>query len=253
MKGFFRSTPVQVVLGWVFAAYIGLVYRTTRWEERGREIAQAAWDRTGQDQTEWDGDAGVIACFWHSRILMTPCHWPKDAQPVKALVSLSPDGQFITRVAEHWGIGVVRGSANTKKKAKNKGGLAAFREMVAHVRAGGCVAITPDGPKGPRMRVSPGVIKLAKMTGAPVITFSWSTRRRVVFKSWDRFLLPLPFGRGVMEWRGPFQIDAEDEEGLEAQRLEIERAMIACSQAVEADTDAPVIEPGPPKHAPAHA
>src|SRR5262249_8428851 len=209
---------------------------TTRWTVHGLEVIQPIWD----------GRKGVIGCVWHARVLMTIAGWPKTVQPATILISRSPDGQFVADAARWHRIGGIRGSSRNSRKTKEKGGVAAFRAMVDHVAAGGCMAVTPDGPRGPRMRVSLGAIRLARATDAPMVAFAWSTSGRVVFKSWDRFILPLPFSRGVIVWKGPI---APPKGGgpadLEATRLELERAMNDAAREADLASGCPAIEPAP--------
>ncbi len=196
LKRLLRSDPVQNVLTALLAGYMRLVRATTRWEVRGLQNVQPLW-RQGQ---------GVIGVFWHGRVLMTIAAWPEDGQRPAILISRSPDGAFIARATRRLGYAVIRGSARNVRKSKDKGGSAAFRQMIAHVQAGGCMALTPDGPRGPLMQASPGAVRLARLTGAPILCFAWSTRWRLVLPSWDRLVLPLPFGRGVMVWKGPLSV-----------------------------------------------
>jgi len=224
MKALLTFPPVQSLLGALLAAYMSLVKHTTRWEVRGLEHAR----------TIWESGEGVVGCVWHARILMTIAAWPQTVQPAAILISNSREGDIVTHVARHHHTGAIRGSSRNRKKAKEKGGLTAFREMVRWIGAGGCMAITPDGPRGPRMRVSPGAVKLARATGAPMLGLGWSTNRAVIFNSWDRFFLPLPFGRGVIVWTEPVRLEknAGREEQEEARAL-LEARLIAASQ--EAD------------------
>ncbi len=236
LKRLLRSRTAQGAIGAVLAAYMELVRRTTRWEVRGREVIEPIWA----------GRAGVIGCVWHARVLMTIAGWPRDVQPASILISRSPDGEFVAHAARRHGIGVVRGSAKNPKKSKQKGGVTAFRAMTDHVRGGGCMAMTPDGPRGPRMRVSPGVVRLARATGAPMVAYAWSTSWRIVFGSWDRFILPLPFGRGVMVWKGPVAAPiGDDPEAVEAARDELEALMLAASAEADEAAGVAIIEPEP--------
>lgn len=233
-----RSAIVQGPLGLILAAYMVLVRRTTRWTVVNQDLVDGVWRNGG----------GVVGAVWHARVLMTMAAWParrKDVQPPKILISMSPDGEFVTRAAEMLNFRVVRGSSG--KAHKNKGGAAAFREMLEHVQNGGCMAITPDGPRGPRMRASIGAIKLAKMANAPILLYAWSTSRRIVFKSWDRFVLPLPFGKGFMLWSGLIRVppNAGPDELLAA-REQLERDLIALTQEADRMAGVAVIEPAAP-------
>jgi lysophospholipid acyltransferase (LPLAT)-like uncharacterized protein len=241
LKRFLRSAWVQYTLGLVLAGYMSLIKHTTRWTVVGRELIEPVWE----------GRQGVIGCVWHGRTLMTIAGWPKGVQPAAMLVSWSPDGEFTNRAALTHGIGVIRGGArNPKKKGKDaqKGAIAAFRQMAAWIDAGGCMALTPDGPRGPRMRAMDGPVRLARLTGAPMMAFAWSTTSRVVVDSWDRLILPLPFGRGVIVWKGPiFAPDSDDREALETARQALENALNEASREADLATGCPAIEPAPPR------
>jgi len=83
------------------------------------------------------------------------------------------------------------------------------RGMITAIENNACVVITPDGPRGPRQRLGGGPLRLSKMTGAPIIPCIFAVRNRIQFKSWDRFVLPLPFGRGAIIWGTPVVIPAD--------------------------------------------
>jgi lysophospholipid acyltransferase (LPLAT)-like uncharacterized protein len=128
----------------------------------------------------------VLFTLWHGRLL--PLAYLHRGQGVVALISQSADGEYLTRVMQHWGFRAVRGSSS-------RGGDVAFRELVRLVRSGRSIAITPDGPRGPRERLKPGVLQLAQLTGAPIVLVACGADRAWWFESWDRFLIPKPFAR----------------------------------------------------------
>jgi len=130
------------------------------------------------------------------------------------MVSQHRDGELIARAVKLFGIDSLRGSTT-------RGGLAALRGMVRFFRAGGAnLAITPDGPQGPKHVVQMGVIELARQTGAPILPVTYGASRKKVFNSWDNFILPLPFCRVVYLWGEPLSIPRDmDKEGLEERRL----------------------------------
>ncbi len=213
LKQIFRSAIVQNLLAVLLAGYMRLVKATTRWEVRGLEHVTPIWDK----------DEGVIGALWHGRVLMSMAAWPEDKQAPAFLISRSPDGRFIARATTMLGAEVIRGSAKNQRKDKDKGGSAAFRQMIKHVQSGGCMALTPDGPRGPLMHAGMGAVRLARLTGAPILCLSWSTRWRKVFSSWDRFVLPLPFGRGVIVWKEAITVPKNaDDEMLEEGRQQLE-------------------------------
>jgi lysophospholipid acyltransferase (LPLAT)-like uncharacterized protein len=192
MKRLFRSPQVQAALAWLFAGYLKFALSTIRWRQENREVAEQVWDAKG----------GVLVCFWHSRISLSPACWPLDrAQAPRALISLSPDGQFIAGAVAKLGFPAIRGSSAKKTDpAKAKGGASAFRDVLRWVAKGGGVAITPDGPRGPAEAMAEGTPLLAKASGAPVLFVGLATGPCLRLNSWDDAMIPLPFTRGAIVW-----------------------------------------------------
>ena len=208
-----RNPVVVAVLSAIFAAYLRFVFATLRWTREGQEHADAvAAER---------GEKGVIICFWHARIPLSPAAWKQgpDRQPVRALISHSSDGEFIARAVGHIGFPAIRGSSKKKSDpAKNKGGEQAFRDMIKWVMDRGGVAVTPDGPRGPAEVLQRGVSSLARFTGAPVLMLGLACRPCLRLGTWDGTVLPLPFGRAAIVWDGPFEATRKaDPEALAAE------------------------------------
>lgn len=186
-----RNPLIQSTLAWLLAAWMRFCFATIRWTHVNEGVAEAVWKQGG----------GVLCAFWHSRIGLSPACWPLDrAQPAKALISLSPDGQFIAKAVARQGIPAIRGSSANKDKAdRAKGGSQALRDGLRQLKAGG-LAITPDGPRGPARRMAEGLPLLAKLSGAPTLFIGLSCKPAIRLNSWDRAVLPLPFGRGAIVW-----------------------------------------------------
>lgn len=184
-----RNPVIQTALSHVLAAWMQLCFKTIRWDCEGQEHAEQVWEKGG----------GVICAFWHSRIALAPSCWDQSrAQPAKALISLSPDGQFIAKAVALQGFPAVRGSSANKDKADAaKGGSRALRDGLKQLKVG-ALAITPDGPRGPARVMAEGLPLLARMSGAPVLMIGMSCKPAIRLNSWDRALLPLPFGRGAI-------------------------------------------------------
>lgn len=133
----------------------------------------------------------AIVALWHNRIFV-PCfvyrYVLRGEVPMSMLTSASKDGTMLTTVARDYGMRTVRGSSRRR-------GAAGFLDMMRELREGCSMCITPDGPKGPRYRCHPGVIKLASMSGVPIVPLriKYSCAYRV--RSWDRFFIPMPFSR----------------------------------------------------------
>ncbi|MFQ5988132.1 MAG: lysophospholipid acyltransferase family protein, partial [Dehalococcoidia bacterium] len=157
------------------AVLIRLLGRTLRCAFINREI-----------ELELRREGSFILAGWHSRSLYFAYHY-RD-QTMSVMISGSTDGEIVAPVVNAMGVLPVRGSSS-------RGGTMAFRKVVRLLKEGWDTAITPDGPRGPRCRVQPGVIELACISGAPILPATFDARYRVVFNSWDRFVLPLPFSR----------------------------------------------------------
>jgi lysophospholipid acyltransferase (LPLAT)-like uncharacterized protein len=163
----------------------------------------------------------ILFAFWHRhQMLLLDVH---RGRGVRVLVSRSRDGEFVARALHRMGFQTARGSSS-------RGGGAAFRDLWEGVQRGESVAFTPDGPRGPFRSVQPGVVALAVRTGVPVVPVAWAGSRVKELKSWDRFLVPLPFARYEVVYGDPVFLaeegpaaaarvrDAIDAAGREAER-----------------------------------
>jgi lysophospholipid acyltransferase (LPLAT)-like uncharacterized protein len=169
----------------------------------------------------WERDERVIIAFWHGRLLMMPlCYKGKG---IRILISQHKDGELIAMVMERFGLGAVRGSTT-------RGGSAAMREMVKAVRDSD-IAITPDGPRGPRYLVQDGAIALARLTGAPVVPLTFGSSKKKVFGSWDAFNLPYPFSRGAFMWGEPIYVPKDVD--MEQKRMELEARLREMTEFVD--------------------
>ncbi|MFQ5665729.1 MAG: lysophospholipid acyltransferase family protein [Candidatus Binatia bacterium] len=133
------------------------------------------------------GQRVIIAC-WHSRVVLMPV--ARQGQKFCIMNSASRDGEIATRALARWGIRSVRGSAT-------RGGTRGFLQLVDAYRQGYSLAVVPDGPHGPRGVVKPGVIHLARITGAPIFPVTYAARHQRQLRTWDRLLIPLPGSRVV--------------------------------------------------------
>ena len=162
----------------------------------------------------WREKRPVVFTLWHGRLL--PCTYHHRHQDVVTLVSHHRDGEYITRLVQKWGYTAVRGSSS-------RGGLDALRELVRHLRGGRSLAITPDGPRGPREKLKPGPLLAAQLAGAPIIPVASGASRASYFGGWDRFLIPHPFARLQIAYGEPVYVPRRaDEAGLQAVADEVE-------------------------------
>jgi lysophospholipid acyltransferase (LPLAT)-like uncharacterized protein len=228
----FRRTvsldAVQAMVCWAAAQYIRLVWLTGRWRIEG----------DGEPTRLFEQGKPLIIATWHGRLLMAPFGWRHSARS-HVLVSAHRDGQLVARTLMHFRTRIVTGSTR-------RGGVDALRKLHRLMQDGGAVGITPDGPRGPRMRVSPGIVQLARLSGAPIFPLAYSVRPRHVFETWDRFILPLPFGRGVFLWGAPMTVPREaDDAAVEAARRMLEDRLNELTHRADDAVGQPKIEPAP--------
>lgn len=191
LKSLLRRPGAQAWLASLLGRYLGFALRTTRWTLDG-----------GANLAPHLAGAPAVAAFWHERLPLMPALWEfcrAGAAPpprVHILASRHRDGRFIGEVMRRFGVEVVHGSS--RRQGRERGGAAGVRALLDALAAGGHAVITPDGPRGPRRRAAPGVAQLAALSGAPVLPCAAQTRPRRVLPGWDRMVLPLPWGRGVV-------------------------------------------------------
>lgn len=227
MKRLLRSPAVQFLLAGLAAGYLRLLMATLRWRVEGLE-AQARLLAAPE---------GVIVLFWHGRIVPAAASLAQlGDKPRYALISLSRDGAFIARAAEWIGAPTIRGStakfgakvAKDGSGALSKGGAQAFWALLQKVQGGAIALVTPDGPRGPNQRMSEGVVRLAKLSGAPVMLVGYDSAPAIAAGSWDAARIPLPFARAALVADGPLYVAADaDEAAVEAARKDWETRLVA--------------------------
>jgi len=192
-----------------------------RFEEINPEIPRSFWER----------GVPAIGAFWHGRLLMMPLIY--RGKKLSFLVSSHRDGQVVGKSLTRFGFHAILGSTYRR-------GFSAFKQMVKAHQNGSDIAIAPDGPRGPRYRVQIGVIELAKLTGRPVVPISFSASKKKVFKTWDHFLLPYPFSKGVFIWGEPIVVDPDgDRTHMEEKRALLEKRLNELTERADHYFDSP--------------
>jgi lysophospholipid acyltransferase (LPLAT)-like uncharacterized protein len=165
-----------------------------------------------------------IYAFWHENILVPAYHYGR--RDIHVLISKHADGQLIAEVVRHLGFRVVAGSTT-------RGGVEAIRRMVRLSRAAH-IAITPDGPRGPRRRVQAGAVYLAARTGLPIVPFGIAMASPWRMRSWDRFALPRPWSKAACVTGQPIAVPGDlTREGLEAYRTLVEGRLAQLTELAE--------------------
>ena len=200
-----RQKLVAWLAGWLGAWLVALVGRTLRWEVVGQENWEAA-ARAGRP---------LIYAFWHRCLFSTTWYWRRRG--IVLMTSLSADGEYLTRIIRAHGFGTARGSSS-------RGGLRAFAEMKRHLEAGRAVALTVDGPRGPRFVAKRGPVLLARRAGDLIVCFHIAPERAYVFRrSWDLFQVPYPFSRAAIFLAPAIQVPADaDDSAQQAKQRELQ-------------------------------
>jgi lysophospholipid acyltransferase (LPLAT)-like uncharacterized protein len=191
-------------------------------------VLGATWriERVGLAEYDRRLDQGerCIFAFWHARLL--PLVYTHRRRGIAVLVSQHQDGELIARIIERLGFATARGSST-------RGGGKGAREMIELAEQSRLLAITPDGPRGPAERVKPGLVYLASTTGLPVVPVATSSDRAWVFRSWDRFRVPMPFARVVVAYGAPIAVPPDlDREGDQSWRERVEGAIATLTRTV---------------------
>ena len=173
----------------------------------------------------------LIFCGWHGRSFAFSDYFRQRGWHV--IISHSSDGEMQSRIFGKLGYKVIRGSTG-------RGGVRAAVEAIRALKDGGTMAMTPDGPRGPSGVVQGGVMLMAQKSGAALIPVGISARPRLMAKSWDRYILPLPFSKCLMIFGDPIHVPSKaSEEEVEAARLQLEEEIHRLQKIAESDLGFP--------------
>jgi lysophospholipid acyltransferase (LPLAT)-like uncharacterized protein len=202
LKQVLKHPTTQRALSVLIAGLIRVVMLTSRKEFRVHP----------QAQRYMSGEDNAIFAFWHGRMMLLPAINPPRKMHV--LISLHRDGLLISQVIARFGQATIAGSSS-------QGGSAAMRNMIRILRHGDNISVTPDGPRGPNQHVHMGIVATAALAGKPILPITFSATRHRRMRSWDRFMVALPFARIVFCVGAPIMV----QEANETTRLQVEQAM----------------------------
>ena len=183
LKNFF----VQNILGFFTFLYIRAVNLTSSIQFENESIPKQFWNN----------DKPFILAFWHSQLMMIGFAWKKK-QNVNILASSHSDGRFGAIVGKYFNLN------NIQTSEKNKS--VSLRSIFKLLNDNNYIGITPDGPRGPKEIVSEGIIKIAKSSKVPIIPIGFWSSKNFKLKSWDSFLITLPFSKCSFVWNKPLEI-----------------------------------------------
>lgn len=215
VKSAFFANLISFLVYW----YARLVGASTRWNIYGKEKCLKIWDK----------EETIILISWHGRALMLPYFWNRY-KPINALVSLHQDGRLIARLLQKFGIGIIGGSSNENARGAAMG-------LMHSLQKNESIAIIPDGPVGPNMKMSMSPLYFAQKSGKPIFGMTYSVKKsKIITKSWDDMMIPFPFSKGVCKLTEPFYIPKDATvEDMEKYRQQIEDSLNKMTY--EADTE----------------
>ena len=180
LRRILRNELFVNVVARLFFYLMRFLYATTKWRFVNYNIPED-YIKSGRS---------LLVALWHDRLMTAPCAW-SFSSPLNVLASAHRDGRLIAQVVKNCGMNPIYGS--TGKLPLNSG-----KALIELCKKKACVAIIPDGPRGPRHEVAPGVISVAKATATDILVFSSCVKRFKKCRSWDQFIIPYPFNKGVI-------------------------------------------------------
>jgi lysophospholipid acyltransferase (LPLAT)-like uncharacterized protein len=207
-----QTPAVQKAIGVLAAEYLRLVWWTNRLVLEPADF----YERVAPELP-------VIVGFWHGQHFMTP--FLRRGHKVKVLISRHRDGEINAAAARRLGVEPIRGSGDHGRRFDLKGGVGAFRTMLAALQDGWNVALTADVPKVSQV-AGPGIVMLGRLSGRPIYPLAIATSRRITLKNWDRSAVHLPFGTIAIVAGDPVKVPPDaDEAKLEECRLAVEQGL----------------------------
>lgn len=207
LKKITKSKACNNFISRLFYFYSVLVGKTTRWKQEGVEEFYRHWEQNGS----------IILVGWHGRALMLPYFWNRK-RPLNALVSLHQDGRLIAGILKRYGCGVIDGSSNINPRSS-------ATALMHSLKSGEAICIIPDGPRGPRMKMTMSPLYYARKSGKPLFCITYCVKNaKIVESAWDKMMIPLPFNQGSVMVTPPLFIPKDvDDDGLEVYREQLEK------------------------------
>jgi lysophospholipid acyltransferase (LPLAT)-like uncharacterized protein len=185
LKKILKSQAMKKIAAIVIYGYIRLVHGTTRWHYLG-------------ERNNVINYSNAIYAFWHGRLAMMPYMAPEDSR-MNVISSGHRDGVIISMVMRYFGF-------NTIFVSRSSSPQSAVRAMLRCIKNGESIAFTPDGSRGPLRQINGNIIDIARLSGVPIIPIGYNTKCCKVLNTWDKFMLPLPFSKGVMVLGDPIYV-----------------------------------------------
>ena len=219
-KKLIKNMIIQNILGFVTFLYIYIVKITSTIKQKNQSIP---------DQF-WKNNKPFILAFWHNQLMMVSFGW-KSRKKINILASGHSDGRFGSIVGNYFNLKNIQTSLNSQNLS--------MRPIFKLLKDNNYVGITPDGPRGPKEKVSSGIIKIARTAQVPILALGFASSSNRKLKSWDSFLITYPFASCVFSWSKPITIpkNLKDDEIPQYQLL-LEKKINDCIKTAKLDLSA---------------
>ena len=179
-KRILKSDWFNVIVSRLVAYLMRFSYFTTRWQLHNYKIPEEYIQ----------ADKPLLVAMWHDQLMTAPCAW-RFSKPLHVLASQHSDGKLIAKIVESFGMRPVYGSTG-------KCAISSLKQLITICKEGNCLAIIPDGPRGPRHIASQGIVTIAQMTQTDILVYASVVKRFKQCNSWDKFIIAYPFNKGVI-------------------------------------------------------
>ena len=209
---------LKKIFSLVGAAYIYFVYISSK----KKFINKDSFDKLISENESF------IYALWHDQLLLSPLTW-LSKKKINILISKHKDGDIIADLIRFHGFNSVRGSTNNPNKEKEKNSVSNIRKILKSLKNNVSIGITPDGPRGPRHKVSEGTINIARISNKRILPMALAYKKKWILNTWDKFIIPMPFNEICIVWGVPMDIKIEKID-ISTQQEVLEKSLISITE-----------------------
>ena len=196
IKNFLKNYVIKKFLSLVGALYVYIVYISSQ---------KTFINKDNFDKLILENKSFIYA-LWHDQLLLSPFTW-QTKNRIDILISKHKDGDIIADLIKYHGFNSIRGSTNNPSKEKEKNTISSIRKIIKTLKANVSIGITPDGPRGPRHKVSEGTINIARISSKKILPMALAYKEQWILNTWDKFIIPKPFNKICIVWGDPIDIE----------------------------------------------
>ena len=196
IKTFLKNYFIKKFISLVGALYVYIVYISSQ---------KTFINKDNFDKLILENKSFIYA-LWHDQLLLSPFTW-QTKNRIDILISKHKDGDIIADLIKYHGFNSIRGSTNNPNKEKEKNTITSIRKIIKTLKANVSIGITPDGPRGPRHKVSEGTINISRISNKKILPMALAYKKQWVLNTWDKFIIPKPFNKICIVWGDTIDIE----------------------------------------------